>query len=255
MPALGSPVTWAELTEELDSWAKADRLAEFWWRDDDAIADTEALDDLLRCAGPTPVALAVIPAIAEASLADKLRRNSTVTVLQHGWRHHNHALHGPNSEYPMGRGQNDVAEEFVQGRRRLGELFCAQYIPVFAPPWHGFDDAYLPTLREAGLLAISRKGVRSSAGVAGLRVVNVHCVPIQWSDPPSFGTDEEYLLTLLGHLQGKRTGRYDPDEPTGVLTHHLVQNSRSYAFMTKLSKVIYLHPAAKWLDARSVFGL
>jgi hypothetical protein len=246
-------MTWSSLSDELDRWADAGATATFWWRDDDAISDTPQLDALLDCAVQTPVALAVISDLADRSLAARLERHPTVTVLQHGWRHTNHAKEGYPSEYPAGRNPDEVAGEFSEGMRLLGNLLGARYLPVFAPPWHGFDESYLPLLRQAGLKAISRNNPRAHAVVSGLRVSNIHCVPIIWSDPPSFGPDETYLSKLIDHLEGRRQGRYDRDEPTGLLTHHLVQDARSYEFMAKLNVTVLEHSAACWLDARDIF--
>ena len=53
------------LTDEFDRWADQGLTATLWWRDDDAIAPTPALDRLLDAAGPVPLTLAVIPALAE----------------------------------------------------------------------------------------------------------------------------------------------------------------------------------------------
>jgi hypothetical protein len=246
---------WALLADELDRWAQAGAIATFWWRDDDAIADTEQLDCLLNCAGQVPVALAVIPNLADRSLAKKLARYPSVSVLQHGWEHTNHATEGDNSEYPAGRSEKEVAREFSVGLHLLNDLFGAQSLPVFAPPWHGFDESYLSLLAQAGLKAISQSGERTYPCVSGLAVSNIHCVPILWSEPPSFGSEEDCLCTILDHLQGRRLGRFDVSEPTGVLTHHLVQDARSYAFMAKLAATVSQHPAAQWLDAREVFHL
>ncbi|MGD0640487.1 MAG: hypothetical protein ABSC22_07045 [Roseiarcus sp.] len=247
-------MTWPLLTDELDRWAQANAVATFWWRDDDAVSDTRQLDELLNCAGQAPMALAVIPGLADRSLARRLTRTPSVAVLQHGWRHANHATDGDN-EYPAGRNALEVAAEFSLGRRLLADLFGPQYLPVFAPPWHGFDDSFLPLLAQAGLKAISRKGARSHSTVSGLAVANIHCVPIRWGEKPAFSSDEDYLLPILDHLEGRRCGRYDASEPTGVLTHHLVQEARSYAFMAKLVATVSGHPAARWLDPRDVFHL
>jgi hypothetical protein len=246
-------MTWSSLSDELDRWADAGSTATFWWRDDDAISDTRQLHSLLDCAGQTPVALAVIPGLVASSLAKRLERHPTVTVLQHGWRHANHAKEGNPSEYPAGRNREEVTGEFSEGMRQLSDLFRAQHLLVFAPPWHGLDQSYLPLLRQVGLRAISRARARTHAVISGLLVSNVHCVPILWSDPPSIGPDEIYLSQLIDHLEGRRQGRYDGDEPTGVLTHHLVQDARSYEFMAKLSAIVSGHSAACWLDARDIF--
>jgi hypothetical protein len=83
---------WSVLVDEIDNWAQIGAAATFWWRDDDAITDTCQLDDLLACAGQTPVALAVIPNLVDRSLSKRIASCRSVTVLQHGWRHANHAL-------------------------------------------------------------------------------------------------------------------------------------------------------------------
>jgi hypothetical protein len=245
---------WSALTFELDRWRAAGEVASFWWRDDDAVSDTPELQKLLSCAGTTPIALAVIPALADRSLAERLHGCRSATVLQHGWSHRNHAGHAC-SEYPAGRDEREVTDEFTQGRRILHELFPSQRLPVFAPPWHEFDESYLPLLLARGFGAISRKGVRSARTVFGLMQSNVHCVPIRWTDPPSFGAGNDHLQAILDHLRGRRLGTFDPAEPTGILTHHLVQDAPSFEFMTRLAMAISDHPGASWFGAREVFGL
>jgi hypothetical protein len=241
------------LTLELDCWRSAGEVATFWWRDDDAASDTPQLRTLLSCAGTTPIALAVIPALADRLLAEQLRGCQSVTVLQHGWRHSNHGAQEPN-EYPPARDEREVADEFTCGRRILCELFPSRSLPVFAPPWHRFDDSYLPLLRASGFGAISRKGVRLTRIAFALVQSNIHCVPIRWTDPPSFGSEGDHLQAVLNHLQGRRFGTCDTTEPTGILTHHLVQDARSFEFMTRLAAAIADHPGASWLGAREVFS-
>ena len=73
-------VGWDALEAELDLWQSAGRTATFWWRDDDAIAWTPALERLLELAEDTPIAIAVIPGNAETGLAEPLLRVPTVTV-------------------------------------------------------------------------------------------------------------------------------------------------------------------------------
>ena len=67
-------VDWTDLTRELDRWADSGRPATFWWRDDDALTVTPALDRLLGLARDhqAPLALAVVPAGATAALAASL---------------------------------------------------------------------------------------------------------------------------------------------------------------------------------------
>ena len=53
---------WTAFSNELDRWQEAGRTAAFWWRDDDAIAPTAALDRLAATGAGIPKTLAVIPA-------------------------------------------------------------------------------------------------------------------------------------------------------------------------------------------------
>jgi hypothetical protein len=245
---------WARVAEELDRWDGIGATATFWWRDDDAVGPTSQLDHLLECAGHTPIALAVIPNLTSEALAERLDKQQSVVVLQHGWRHANYAGNGRN-EYPGNRTAADVSRELRCGRDILSSLFGAQAIPVFAPPWHGFDDCFLPLLRENGITAISRKGPRPAAWATDdVFQANAHVSPITWTDPPSFGDDDSYLGQFLDHLRGRRLGSYDRAEPTGLLTHHLVQDTRSFDFIARFIDLVSSHPAATWLDAKAVFA-
>jgi peptidoglycan/xylan/chitin deacetylase (PgdA/CDA1 family) len=245
---------WTPLVRELDAWSAAGRIATFWLRDDDAVDWTPQLARLFEVAGEVPVALAVIPALAEHGLAKRLRNLRGVEVLQHGWRHDNHwAPHGL-SEYPAGRDDEEVGREFRAGRDRLKQLFGDRALPVFAPPYHGFDDRFLPALAQCGIRAISRKGPRSAKRIAAVAQSNIHVVLIDWTEPPSFGDPRPLLESVVEHLRGRRLGRVDSDEPTGLLTHHLVQDEASYDFLARLIEVTAAHPAARWLRASEVFA-
>src|SRR5215204_6299118 len=120
MPRLpaGTAADWPDLAAELDRWGEAGRVAALWWRDDDAVAATPELARLLRLAGPAPMALAVIPALAGPDLAEALCGAPAIAVLQHGCRHANHARSGKKSEYPQDRPAAAVAGEMASGRGR-----------------------------------------------------------------------------------------------------------------------------------------
>src|SRR5258708_21147363 len=107
---------WDDLVVELDRWEEAGLAAPLWWRDDDAVAPTVALDRLLTVADGVPLALAVIPADVTAELVRALDLFPRVAVLHHGWRHANRAVSGKKSEYPAERHPVDVAPEPDEGR-------------------------------------------------------------------------------------------------------------------------------------------
>jgi hypothetical protein len=248
---------WPDLVNELDAWVQSGRSATLWWRDDDAIAPTAELERLLSVAGQLPISLAVIPGLVEPTLADRLTNEPQVAVLQHGWRHIDHVarqqLSGYPSEYPEQRVASEIVDELRAGRQRLDALFGDRALPVFVPPFHGFHDQFLPLLRANGLTAISRNGPRRARVVSGILQVNAHVELIQWSNPPSFNGTAAALSKLVALLRARREGDADVEEPTGILTHHLVQDSESYRFIVKLIAVTQAHPAVRWLDALEVF--
>jgi hypothetical protein len=62
------------------------------------------------------------------------------------------------------------------------------------------------------------------------------------------------LGRLVEHLAARRDGRVDADEPTGLLTHHLIADAETEAFLQRLLAVTRGHRAARWLAAGEVFA-
>lgn len=260
---------WADLMRELDRWGAEGRVAGLWWRDDDAAAPCERLDRLLTIAATAPVALAVIPASAASELAtwlddDDARsgRSAPVGVLQHGWRHIDHAsraamnrVAAKKSEFPVERPGQSVAADLAAGRETLRTLFGGRALGVLAPPWNRFDDRFLPLLAGCGIGAISQVKPRAAAWPApGVFAANVHVDLVAWKAGRGFIGEAAALGGLVGHLRARRGGEADRDEPTGILTHHLVQDRATDQFLIQLTALILAHPAARWLDAGEVFA-
>jgi hypothetical protein len=255
--ARASAARWPDLAEELERWGEAGRVATLWWRDDDAAAASAQLDRLLAVAGDVPVALAVIPALADIALSARLTQpaGSAVAVLQHGWRHTDHSDGRRKSEFPAERSEDAAAADLVAGRVRLAELFGAAALAVLAPPWNRFDSKFLPLLAACGIGAISAAGPRPLAWPnPGVFAVNVHVDLVAWNGDRGFVGEAAALALLVGHLRGRRLGRFDGAEPTGIMTHHLVQDSAAEAFLERLLAVTGAHPAARWLAAGEVFA-
>jgi hypothetical protein len=251
---------WLDLVNELDRWAEAERVATLWWRDDDAVAPSSRLDRLVSLAGDIPVALAVIPAVVKPELAVWLScsaqsvRAARLAVLQHGWRHANHSAGGKKSEFPAERSCEDMTSDLAAGRARLTALFGTRALPVLVPPWNRFDDCFLRLLGGCGLRAISRVKPRRTAWPArGLIQVNVHVDLVAWAGNRDFIGEGAALGNLVGHLRERRLGDVGADEPTGILTHHLLQDEATDAFLHRLVAVTSAHAAARWLDATEVF--
>jgi hypothetical protein len=238
---------WSDLVDELDCWGEAGRVAALWWRDDDAIAATPQLAALLRLAGPVPVALAVIPALARPDLAMALASASQVAVLQHGWQHANRAQHGKKSEYPDGRSATVVATELGAGRARLTALFGGQALPVFVPPWNRLAAQFLPLLVNNGLAAVSAIARRPAALLpAGLAALDVHLDLVAWRGDRGFIGAAAALGGLVGHLRAARLGTERPAGPIGILTHHLIMDGATAAFVERLLALTGAHGAVRW---------
>ena len=67
-------------------------------------------------------------------------------------------------------------------------------------------------------------------------------------------TNIQALRGLIGHLRARRSKGVDAGEPTGILTHHLVQDEATGTFLRKLAAITGGHRAARWLDATEVFA-
>jgi hypothetical protein len=241
----GAAFDWADLIDELDRWAVAGRVATLWWRDDDAIAPTPQLGRLLRVAAGVPLALAVIPALAGAGLAATLADAPCVAVLQHGWRHVNHALHGKKSEFPGDRSAAEVVEELAAGKARLVALFGSRPLPVLVPPWNRFAGEFLPLLPRLGFTAISATPSRTVMP-PGLAALDVQVDPVAWRGDRGFVGEAAALGTLVGQLRARRLGIEPAERPIGLLTHHLVTDGPTEAFVEHLIALAGAHRAVRW---------
>lgn len=248
-----STTAWHDLAQELDRWADAGRVATFWWRDDDAMEPTEPLGRMLALAEThrVPLSLAVIPAGVVPELADALSRHSA-GILQHGWSHANHAT-GKKCELGAERPAETVLAELAEGKRVLERLFGPRALPVLVPPWNRIAPGVEARLTELGLTGLSIYGPRKTAP-PGLACVNTHVDPVAWHAGGGFLGDGEALRMAVSHLRARRLGEVDSDEPTGLLTHHLVMDAETWAFTERFLHRTQSHPAARWLPAETLFG-
>lgn len=245
------------LARELDLWAAESRVAAFWWRDDDAIAPTPALTQLLDLSDTyrIEVAIAVIPAAAIDALADTLDRRAQVAVLQHGFAHKNHAPLGePAVECGGDRPVDAVLAELAEGRRRLAQMFGPRANPILAAPWNRIERPVLELLGEVGLLGASAYGPRAAmAGAHGLVVANAHVDPMNWRDRRFAGHDKA-LSGVLGELKARRLGTTERGEPLGLLTHHLDHDAGLWDFLDGFFRATTAHPVARWIGVNEAFA-
>jgi transposase len=241
--------SWAALERELDTWQAAGRSATLWWRDDDAAARTPALDRLLGLAqryGVRP-ALAVIPALAEATLG------GLACLLQHGFAHCNHAAPGAKrSEFPETRPLALRLDDLAAGRARMAALDA---LPVLVPPWNRIGADLIEHLGALGFRGLTGyRARRALRPAAQLVQVNTHVDVIDWRGNRGFVGEPAALGLLVDHLAARRAGAVDADEPTGLLTHHLDHDDQTWAFVEHLLARATRHPAVRWAAPDQLFA-
>ena len=249
---------WEALGRELAAWAADGRKPVFWWRDDDATAEGPALQRLLAlrrdCA--LPLALAVIPALIEESLAPLLAGERGIALLQHGFAHRNHARPGEKKrELGDERPAAQVLEELAAGRDRGRAVFADAWLPVMVPPWNRIAQGVAGALPGLGFKGLSTHG-RHPKPPAGLVQVNSHLDIMTWKPETRFRGEEPVLADLTAFLAARR--REDPpgaEEPIGLLTHHKAHDEAAWSFLQKLLLNERLKDTVSWKGAGSLFSL
>lgn len=248
---------WRWLDEELERWAENGKTAFFWWRDDDACDSSPQLEKLLQSSSSSqvPLALAVIPAALKPALVERLLQQALISVLQHGYAHNSHAARGQRKlELGGNRSNGDIVHELELGKQILEQRFGEQFVAALVPPWNRIDTAIVSRLPDLGFCGISTMKKRATAHPApGLLQVNTHLDPVNWRHGGGFIGVYPAIAILMQHLVAKRTGYRDREEPTGILTHHLVQNESVWQFLDELLGFLSRHPAVSFLDARKIW--
>jgi hypothetical protein len=223
--------SWAAIDEELARWRDAGRTPTLWWRDDDAVDATPALDRLLalqRTHG-VPLALAIVPAGATPALAARLAQVPGIDFLQHGYAHSNHAPAGEKkAELGPERPAMLVLGDLGTGWLALERLFGPAALPVLVPPWNRIAPGLVAALPEIGFRGLSTFGIRPRTRlVSGWVQVNTHVDLIDWR-ALRFAGVEAVLGTFAHALAAART---ESDEPIGLLSHHLAMDEPAWDFL------------------------
>lgn len=229
---------WAPFDTALERYAGA-----FWWRDDDAVADTPALHTLMDMAEAldAPLTLAVIPGNLDPSLAPAIEGRSVTTAV-HGWTHTNHApADEKKAEYRAHRPFGVLMDEASRGKAILDAAFGLQSLPLFIPPWNRIaKDLPLSTLGYEGLSVF---GQREISDQNGLLRFDAHIDPIDWR-----GTRSAVgLQTIVNQL----TELMADDAPIGLMTHHLVHDDAIWAAVETLVTRL-TQGGGRWISARDL---
>ncbi len=91
------------------------------------------------------------------------------------------------------------------------------------------------------------------AGAGDLVIANAHVDPMDWAKRRFAGRDK-VLRGFLGELKARRTGATEPEEPLGLLTHHLDHDAAFWDFLEPFFALTRAHPAARWLAVGEAFA-
>lgn len=240
-------VDWSPLRNALAD-CRRDRIpVPFWWRDDDAVDHTQALDRLLALAETVgvPVHLAIIPAHASPRLEPLMAEHALLPVV-HGWAHADHSAPGEKkNEFQSNR--PGMAQDSARAFARMSALFGPALCPMFVPPWNRIQDAAVAALPAQGYRALSTFGPRTSPEAEpGLSTINTHIDPIWWKGTRDLVAPETLVVSAASQLTARRTGGQDPAEPFGLLTHHLVHTPAIWSFAEQFINEMLSGGATPW---------
>ena len=211
------------------------RAPVLWWRDDDALAPTPALDRLLSLTGEVgaPLTLAVIPEGATEALARRLE-GTDVAVAVHGLAHRNHAPEGEKkAEFGAHRPLDALHADAARGRARIEALFGARALPLFVPPWNRMAEGFDPGT------AVSAYGRRAPGGGR----LDTHWDPVDWRGSRSWD----------GRSVGRLAALMDDPAPIGLLTHHLMHDEALWEGIAALVRHLTAR-GARWAAPRDLIA-
>ncbi|WP_417708155.1 polysaccharide deacetylase family protein [Roseibium aggregatum] len=242
-----------ELTEHLDWFAERGRKVRFWWRDDDAIEPTPALERMLSLANShdVDVAFAVIPKMATKALAERFADEPHGLVLQHGWQHKNFQrkdLGEKAAELGSRRDPDDLMAELKAGYDRLQEFFGDKFVKAMVPPWNRIDPEISRRLPGIGLSGLSTFTWHNFPRAHQLQS---HIDILKWKKQVRFIGWESARLRFDLQLTRRRNTRA---EPVGLLTHHLVHDDGCFEFLEIFLEIAAHHEGAEWPTVKSLFA-
>jgi hypothetical protein len=255
---LHQKIDWSPVKAALDHAQSLKRTIDIWWRDDDAIMPSPQLEHLLSLAQQMrmPIALACIPKNCRQSLAERLKTETHIDALVHGYTHTNYAPAGEKKiEFGAHRPVNICLQDAHSGLMELQAIFGSSLLPVFVPPWNRIDDEITAHLAELGYCGLSTFNTRSAPyGAVNLMQINTHIDPIAWHAGGSLVSAQALVDLTAKNIETRLVQPPQMAEPIGLLTHHLVHDEAIWDFCTQWIDVLGEHPAVKKQSARYLFS-
>jgi hypothetical protein len=249
------PEAWGGFVDELSRWQAANRVVEFWWRDDDACRADPALDRLYALAARTgvPLAVAAVPDQCEPAAFEGL--SAGAAVFQHGADHRNRATAAEKkTEFPAEESVEDAIARLIAGRAKLESAAQGRVLPVLVPPWNRLSPHLVTHLADAGYGGLSTYGVRNFTNLpAGLTQINTHVDIIDWKGDRGFCGTRRVLDRVTMLLAARRAHEAGANEPLGWLTHHAVHDAAAWDFLETLFEATSGVPGICWRSPMELF--
>lgn len=243
---------WTPLRAALRTCRAQGVAVPFWWRDDDAVAPTRALDQLKALSQRVgiPVHLAIIPAHMDQTLPSALDPDQQIPVV-HGWAHTDHS-EGRTKKNEFLTPRPDALDETQRALSLMRARFGDDLRLMFVPPWNRIAPSVSDGLAQQGYTALSTFGPRDTASAApGLEIVNTHVDPIWWKGTRDLADPDQLIARAAAHLIARTNGDEDADEPFGLLTHHLVHTDAIWAFTEGFLNEMQNGGATPWTMKRT----
>ncbi|MEN3930000.1 polysaccharide deacetylase family protein [Microvirga sp. W0021] len=225
----------------------------FWWRDDDAVTQSPALEHLLSIskAARFPIAIAAIPTGLQKSLITQVKKHPQASLLVHGFAHFNHApADEKKAEFKAHRPLELMCTELQSGLQHLRNMATPEQLcPIFVPPWNRISPELTDQLRGIGFQGLSTFGNRQAPLRSdGLFQINTHIDPIAWHAGRSLLPIDTIIETIISAIQYRLDGH--SDEPIGLLTHHLVHDGAIWEFTESLVNYLKMCEVINFIDVR-----
>ena len=240
-------IDWSPLQHALAASRRDGVTVPFWWRDDDAVAVTPALDQLVTLSARigVPVHLAIIPAHADPALADVIDPSTAIPVV-HGWAHTDHSA-GNSKKNEFQTPRTDAIADARHAIERMQTLFGASLRRMFVPPWNRINDEVIRALPGLGYTALSTFNPRGAPyATRDLVQINTHIDPIWWKGTRDLVDPDTLVQRAATCIDARRTGQQDATEPFGLLTHHLVHTNAIWDFTAEFAQEMLAGGATLW---------
>jgi hypothetical protein len=229
-----------------DDLARKGKKITFWWRDDDAIEETQALQKLLKLVDHKAISIATIPEYCTKSLIDIVKENPYIHLLQHGVSHENFAhKEEKKCEFPTHLSDEHHWQRIQYGRDKIFQLYPEWDGKGFVPPWNRMKLNSAEGLKDIGFDYISAFESLKARNIATKHIAycDSNIDPIDWK-----GNDGKNNYGFIGwqacddillhHAQYQ--------QHIGLLTHHLVHNEAMWHKLEIIADFMHHHPAIDW---------